>query len=116
MIVTTCCRSLRPNNMSRYQPAEHDRSAQEVASANARFQRLGLIPMGTRRASLSSGRRPQPAVLHRSSPASSAYQTPLSLPVIFWPTAAAVARHGNKLSRTLFLSSRLSSKVVSWEA
>ncbi len=41
------------------------------------------------------------------------YQIPLSLPVIFCPTAAAVARHGNKLSRTLFRSSRFSSRVVS---
>ncbi len=46
---------------------------------------------------------------------SSAYQIPLSLPVIFCPTAAAVARQGNKLSRTLFRNSRFSSRVVSCE-
>ena len=46
-------------------------------------------------------------------PEPSTYQIPLSLPVIFCPTAAAVARQGNKLSRTLFRNSRFSSRVVS---
>ena len=38
---------------------------------------------------------------------------PLSLPVIFCPTAAAVASHGSKPRRALLCSSRLSSKPVS---
>lgn len=46
----------------------------------------------------------------------SAYQIPLSLPVIFCPKAAAVARHGNKLSRTVLPSSPLSINVVNSEA
>jgi len=57
----------------------------------------------------------------RQSPADAAidsqpYQIPLSLPVIFWPTAAAVARQGNKLSRAVFFNSRLSKKVASCDA
>lgn len=35
------------------------------------------------------------------------YQMPLSLPVIFCPTTAAVASHGNRLSRAPLCNSRL---------
>ena len=41
------------------------------------------------------------------------HQIPLSLPVIFCPTAAAVASQGNKPRRALLCNSRLRSKPVS---
>jgi hypothetical protein len=43
----------------------------------------------------------------------SGYQIPLSLPVIFCPTAAAVASHGSRLSRALLCSSPFCSMPVS---
>ncbi len=59
------------------------------------------------------GNRPK---MQRRIDGSQPYQIPLSLPVIFWPTAAAVARQGNKLSRAVFFNSRLSKKVASCDA
>ena len=41
------------------------------------------------------------------------YQIPLSLPVILCPTKAAVARHGNRLSRAPFSNSRLRNRLAS---
>jgi hypothetical protein len=63
----------------------------------------------------SNGGSGAPAVVANQKFKLSRYQIPLSLPVIFCPTAAAVARHGNKLSRTLFFNSRFRSKAVSCE-